>query len=460
MKSMSIKSFNKNSLNVKHWFADGVFRTIVRNASYLGSGKLVAALLGLVALACAGRGMTPALFGTLVIIHSYANGVGALVKFQTWQFIVRYGTPALGRGDIDELRDVTGFAFGLDLASGLVGLAGGLIMLPFLSDWFDIPVEDVHLAMLYCMLIPTMTAATPTGILRVLDRFDQLALQQLVTPALRALGGVISYFGNFGFIGFMITWFIADLFGDLCLWVMSVIELRRRGIKGALRPGLIGPGRRLKAAWDFVWTTNIAHSIWAAWGPVSNLIVGAMLGPTSAGLFKIAATFFDSASKPADLMSRSFYPEIMRLDPTSRHPWQLAIRSAFVSGGMGLLILLVVMIGGEPVIGLVFGKRYVEAYDLLQLMTASLIVTMASFPLESLLYMAGRQRSALVSEGTAAAGYAVLLFLLIHFFGIMGAGLAYVAGVSLKALFMLLPTLWAYRERHKLVYVMEPEKPA
>jgi len=299
-----------------------------------------------------------------------------------------------------------------------------------------------------------MTAATPTGILRVLDRFDQLAVQQLVTPALRALGGAISYFGGFGFIGFMVTWFVADLAGDLCLWIMSVIELRRRGIRGALRPGLVGPGRRLPAAWDFVWTTNVAHSVWAAWGPVSNLIVGAMLGPTSAGLFKIAATFFDSASKPADLMSRSFYPEIMRLDPASRHPWQLAIRSALMSCGIGLVILLVVIVGGEPLIGLVFGKRYVEAYDLLQLMTASLIVTMASFPLESLLYMAGRQRSALLAEGTAAAGYALLLLVLIHFFGITGAGLAYVAGVSLKALFMLVPTVGAYRDRQSLVSVM------
>jgi len=448
------------AVSMKHWFSDGVFRTIVRNASYLGSSKLAGALLGLIALACAGRGLTPALFGTLVIIHSYANGVGALVKFQTWQFIVRYGTPALGRGDVAEFRDVTGFAFGLDLASGLIGLAGGLVLLPFLAEWFGIPAEDVKLAMLYCTLIPTMTAATPTGILRVLDRFDQIAVQQMVTPALRALGGVISYFGGFGFAGFVMTWYLADLLGDLCLWFMSMQELRRRDIHGALRPGLLGPGRRLAGAWDFVWTTNFAHSIWAAWGPVSNLIVGALLGPTSAGLFKIAATFFDSASKPADLMSRSFYPEIMRLDPTSRHPWQLAIRSALISGGIGFVILLAVILGGEPVIGLVFGKRYVEAYDLLQLMTASLIVTMASFPLESLLYMAGRQRSALVAEGTAAAGYAVLLFALIHLFGITGAGLAYVAGVCLKALFMFMPTLWAYRARGTLSHIMAEEAPA
>ncbi|MCI4592088.1 lipopolysaccharide biosynthesis protein [Sphingobium sp. BYY-5] len=442
---------------MKHWFSDGVFRTIVRNASYLGSGKLLGALLGLIALACAGRGMTPALFGTLVLIHSYANGVGALAKFQTWQFIVRYGAPALARGDENELRDVTGFAFGLDLASGLAGMAGGIILLPLLAQWVGIGHDDIGLALLYCTLIPTMTAATPTGILRVLDRFDQIAVQQIVTPLLRAIGAIIAYFGHFGFPGFVLTWYVADLAGDLCLWFMAVQELRRRNIRHALRPGLFGPASRLKGAWDFVWTTNIAHSIWAAWGPVSNLIVGAMLGPASAGLFKIAATFFDSASKPADLLSRSFYPEIMRLDPTSRHPWQLAIRSAIISGGMGFAILLLVMLGGAPLIGLVFGQRYIEAYDLLQLMTVSLIVSMASFPLESLLYMAGRQRAALVAEGAAALGYAVLLFVLIHMFGIAGAGLAYVAGVSLKTLTMLMPTIWAYRDRGSLSHIMTRE---
>jgi O-antigen/teichoic acid export membrane protein len=445
---------------MNRWFSDGVFRTIVRNASYLAGGKLGGALLGLLALACAGRGMTTALFGTLILIHSYANGIGAVVKFQTWQFIVRYGAPALGRGDTNTLRDVTSFAVGLDLASGLLGMAGGMLLLPYAAGWFGLGPENLKLAMLYCTLIPTMTAASPTGILRVFDRFDQLALQQLVTPLVRSTGAAVSYLFGLGFTGFVLTWYLADLAGDLCLWVLSVQELRRHKLLSALRPSLFGPGRRLPRSWSFVWTTNIAHSIWAAWGPVSNLVVGALLGPAAAGLFKIAATFFDSASKPADLISRSFYPEIMRLDPSSRHPWQLAMRSAIISAGIAVIVLLLVMVGGKPVIDLTFGKRYAEAIDLLQLMTASLVVAMAAFPLESLLYMAGRERSALVAEGIAALCYAALLVVLIHLFGLLGAGLAYVAGVCIKTVLMLAPTILAYRRRHVLSHDAAMAMPA
>ncbi|MGC4252735.1 MAG: lipopolysaccharide biosynthesis protein [Sphingobium sp.] len=444
---------------MRHWFSDGAFRAILRNASYLGSSKLGGALLNLIALACAGRALTPALFGTLAVIHAYASGVSALVKFQTWQFIVRFGAPALVRGDNDRFRHVTGFSFGLDIASGLVGLAAGMALLPFLADWVGIDPDDRYLALLYCTLIPFMTAATPTGILRTLDRFDRIAVQQMVTPLLLAIGSVISYFGHLGFAGFVATWFVAELAGDLLLWFFAARELRRSDIRDALRPGLFAPARRIKGAWDFVWTTNFAHSIWSAWGPASNVIVGAVLGPTAAGLFKIASTFFDSAAKPADLLEKSFYPEIMRLDPASRHPWQLAIRSGLMAGGIGLVVLLLVVLGGQPLIALVFGKRYLEAFDLLQIMTVSLLVSMASFPLESLLYMAGRQRAALVAEGLAALAYGFLLLALIHHFGLIGAGIAYVAGMCMKALFTLAPTLSAYFNRQSLSHHHEEAAP-
>ncbi|BAV63732.1 lipopolysaccharide biosynthesis protein [Sphingobium cloacae] len=435
---------------MKHWFSDGAFRAILRNASYLGSGKLGGALLSLIALACAGHALSPALFGTLAVVQAYASGVSALVKFQTWQFIVRFGAPALVRKDIGRFREVTRFSFGLDLASGAAGLIAGMALLPFLAQWVGIAREDVYLALLYCTLIPIMTAATPTGILRTLDRFDHLAVQQLVTPLLTAIGGIVCYAGGLGFAGFVITWYVAELAGDMLLWFFAARELKRRDIHHALRPGLFAPARRIGGAWDFVWTTNIAHSIWSAWGPLSNVIVGGMLGPAAAGLFKIASTFFESAGKPANFLEKSFYPEIMRLDPASRRPWRLAVRTGVLAGGLGLVMLLVVMAGGEPLISLVFGKRYVEAFSLLQVMAASLVVSTATFPLESLLYMAGRQRAALVAEGLAALAYGVMLVAMIHGFGLIGAGIAYVGGMILKALFTLVPTVAAYRGRASL----------
>jgi len=432
---------------VKRWFADGVFRAVLRNAGYLGSGKLVGALLGLIALAWAGRGLTPAMFGVLMIIHVYATGAGALVKFQTWQFIVRYGAPALQRGDKIYARDSIRFAFGLDIASGLIGMALAMVALPLLADRLDMAGDTLPLAWIYCTLVPTMSAATAVGVLRLLDRFDLIGTQQVVTPILRAIGATIAYFGHLGFVGFVATWYIADLAGDLVLWAMAARELKRHGMLDAFRPGLFGAARRLPHAWGFVWTTNIAHSIAAAWGPLSNLIVAGTLGPIAAGLYKIASTLMDSTSKPADLLNRGFYPEIMRLDPTSKQPWKLGLRVGALSACIGIAVILLVMVGGKPVIGLIFGRKYLDAFDLLRLMAWSLVVSTAAFPLESLLYMVDRQRTALAMQTLSAALYLCLLYALTRLWQLDGAGIAYLVGTVLTGLLMLIPTLISYRDR-------------
>ncbi len=432
---------------MRRWFADGVFRAVIRNASYLGSTKILGAGLGLVALGCAGRGLTPALFGILMVVHAYASGAGALVKFQTWQFIIRYAAPALQRGDEDFALDTIRFAFGLDIASGLIGMVAAVAVLPLLADRFGLHGSTLALAMFYCTLVPTMSAATATGVLRVLDRFDLIGGQQIATPALRAAGAVAAYGFHLGFPAFVATWYVADLAGDLILWALAARELHRRDMLGAFRPGLFTAARRLPRAWGFVWTTNVAHSLYAAWGPVSNLVVAGILGPVAAGLYKIASTLLDSTSKPAELLSRGFYPEIMRLDPASKAPWRLGLRVGAVAGAIAILLVALVTIGGKPVIQLAFGRKYLPAFDLLRLMTWSLVISMASFPLESLLYMVDRQRVALVAQAAATIAYLGLLVILTSLLGLTGAGIAYLLGTSAMALFMLVPTMEGYRRR-------------
>jgi len=86
-------------------------------------------------------------------------------------------------------------------------------------------------------------------------------------------------------------------------------------------------------------------------------------------------------------------------------------------------------------------------------------VSMAGFPLESLLYIASRQRSALVAQALAAVLYACLLVGLTHYMGIMGAAIAYVGGQCFEALFTLVPTIAAYRNRHTLSFYTPEDVP-
>ncbi len=151
---------------MKHWFKDAHFRSLLKNSSYLAVSKVVAAIAGIATLAFAGRGLGVMLFGMLVLITSYAKAASGLSKFQSWQLIVRYGGQALALGEHEDFKSSTGFAFALDVVSGIGGMIIAVMVLPFLGGWFGIPDKYLWLAMLYCTLLPTMGAATPVGVLR------------------------------------------------------------------------------------------------------------------------------------------------------------------------------------------------------------------------------------------------------------------------------------------------------
>ena len=120
--------------------------------------------------------------------------------------VVRYGGAALSRGDVDTFKSSASFSLGLDLLSGLVGMAVAMLLLPLLAGWFGLPDKYLGMAMAYCLLIPTMGASSPTGMLRALDRFDLISWQGSTYPIVRAILAGIAWAMDARFEVFLLIW--------------------------------------------------------------------------------------------------------------------------------------------------------------------------------------------------------------------------------------------------------------
>ncbi len=223
---------------MKHWFKDQHFRSLLRNSSYLAISRGVAMVCSLATVAFAGRGLGVILFGTMILITSYARAASGISKFQSWQLVVRYGGQGLAAGDPEIFKTSTGFAFALDVLSGVLGMIIAVAILPLLAPWVGISQEYLWLAVLYCTLLPTMGAATPSGVLRALDRFDLLSWAGTVTPIARALLAGTAFAAGAPFPVYVGIWYATDLCGDLYTWFLAVRELRRRGLLEGIRPTL------------------------------------------------------------------------------------------------------------------------------------------------------------------------------------------------------------------------------
>ena len=428
---------------MKHWFKDQHFRSLLKNTSYLGVSKIVAAVCGIATLAFAARGLGVVLFGVLILITSYVKAVNGIAKFQSWQLIVRYGGHGIAHGDPEHFKVATGFAFGLDVLSGIIGLIGGAVLLPFIGPWTGISQEYLWLAMLYCTVLPIMSSATPDGVLRVLDRFDLMSWSDTITPITRAVLAGVAFFTAAPFSVYVAVWYVTELAGQVYPWVLGWRELKRNGLLAGIRPTLrptVLPG-----AWRFAIDVNLTTSVQAVWGPIGRLVVGGLLGPAGAALFRIASQRADSASKPADLLGKAFYPEVMRMDLTSRKPWKLMVRGTALVSGIALTAILLLLVGGKPLMSLLFGKAFLGAYQPLIILMAIPFLGVFSFPLAPMLYALGRSDGPLKAKLLGSAIFFASIAPLSWEWNITGAAIALVLANLVNTAAMMIQLLGEHR---------------
>ena len=428
---------------MKKWFQDQHFRSVLKNSSYLGMSRIVAAIAGIATLAMSGRGLGVMLFGSLVLITSYAKAASGLSKFESWQLIVRYGGHALSDDRPDEFKASTGFAFALDVVSGIGGMIVAVLLLPLVGPLFGLAHDQLWLAMLYCTLLPTMSAATPTGVLRSLDRFDLISWQGTASPIARAILTTAAFLLHAPFAAYVVIWYVTDLGADLFLWFLAWRELRRRSLLKGIRPTL-NP-KTLPGAWRFAIHVNLTASVMAAWSPIARLVVGGLLGPTGAALFRVGSTLADAAQRPADQLAKAFYPEIMRMDVRTKQPWKLMVRSAALAGGVALLAVLILLVGGKPLVRFLFGEDFIGAYPVLMVLLAVPLMGVLSFPLPPMLYALDRPDAPLKARLIGTAAFFVLVAPMAWTWGVIGAALAFVLGFAATVIALIVQLLGEYR---------------
>jgi O-antigen/teichoic acid export membrane protein len=337
----------------------------------------------------------------------------------------------VAHGDPEHFKVATGFAFALDVVSGIGGMLVGAALLPFIGTWAGIQQQYLWLGMLYCTVVPVMSSATPDGVLRVLDRFDLISWSSTLLPISRAVLAGAAFAAHASFAVYVAIWFVTDLIGNIYPWYLGWRELTRNGLHVGIRPTLRPDA--LPGAWRFAIDVNLASSVQAVWGPIGRLVVGGLLGPAGAAFFRVASTLAESAQRPADLLSKAFYPEIVRMDLSSKKPWKLMLRGTAAVSVIALLAILILLLGGKSLMALIFGKAFVGAYVPLMILMAIPFIGIFSFPLSPMLYALGRSDGPLKAKLLGSAVFFVTIAPLSWAWGVIGAAISLVLANAANA---------------------------
>jgi O-antigen/teichoic acid export membrane protein len=414
-----------------------VLKRVLANAGTLLGGRTVNAIVSLAYIALTARGLGAVQMGVLVLINAYAQFLGDVAKFQSWQTVLQYGTGPLLTGDRPRFQQVLRFTLLLDLIGAAVGVVlgvGGALLLGSTLGW---PRELAPAAALYALSIAMMTSATSVGLLRLFDRFRFLAGEQAVSSIVRLIGCAAAFALDAPIGWFLVAWASGTVASFLYVMGVALWDLARRDLlkdftfRGPTSEGLPG-------VWRFAWATNFSGTLDTAFTHVITLVVGAVLGPTQAALWRVGRQVADGMAKPAKLLTPALYPELAKMRATGGEAAmrKLAGQIGLMGGAVAGVLLLVSMLFGASILTLVMGKPFAAAAPIMTWQVAAAAIGVLALPLEPMLVSMNRAGVALRVRLVVCAVYLAALVPVIKALGLTGAGAALVGAAAAMALGM------------------------
>ena len=418
---------------------DGLYRRVFKNSAMLTAGKIYTALAGLIYLALATRALGAHNFGVLILIHAYTVAVRDFITLKTSQCVVRYGALCVERNSREDFQKLVKFTMLLDLGFCLAGTVAGMLAVPLVGPWFGVTPELVPAAAIYCLMIFFNFKTTSLGLLRLFDRFDLVALMLMVVPTIRLAGACVAYLYYQNVSAFLFFWFIAGALQCFATVWFGWREFSRRGFTRDMNLSLKHLIKPHEGILSFIWASHVNRTLYTSTVHIATLIIGALSGPAVAGLFKIAQESSAVLIKPAQLFTETVYPEMAKIAVTERFGrlWNVIKHSALAGGGVAGFILLLVFLFGQFLLGLFFGAEYAGAYDVLVLLMIGAAITMTSFALEPALFSIGRPEISMYVRVFTSMLNIGILVLLVPEIGLVGAGIAAIAGSLATALLLL-----------------------
>lgn len=393
-----------------------MIRRALTNTGWLMGARGVNGVLSLAYLALATRSLGLAGFGQFILCVTFGQALVGFASFQTWQAIVRWGQKK------QDLPDATGFALALDGVTIAVGITVAALILGFAGDWLPLPQELRPAAFGFTVVALLSIRSTPTGILRLHDRYARAATADSTTSIVRVIGASIVALVDPTITGFLLVWGAGEVATAAMYWALArkTQPIFWKNISLTRIPG------REKGAWNFVVGTALSAMVVIASRQLLVLLVGALGGAAIAGIYRVAMQVGEGLLKLAQALLKATYPELVRSPEVAREIAGRIIRIAVITGIASIALAL---FAGRWIIGIIAGEDFLSAYTPMILLAAAAAVELVGASLEALLVARGKAITNFLLRVIPTLIGLALLGWLIDMHGVAGASMS-VLGAS------------------------------
>ncbi|MGB2924982.1 MAG: oligosaccharide flippase family protein [Limnothrix sp.] len=410
----------------KSFFADGIFRRILKNFSWLLLGQIFTAIANFGYLSLTAHSLGLKLFGVFILTRAYVEVLIGITTFQSWQAFIKYGAVFLKEKDKVSLQNLIKLTTLLDILGSCAGFLVAIALAPYFGPLVGWTPETIR-AVQYCSILILFTlGSTPMGLLRLYDRFNLLGLQQIVAPSVRLSGTIIALSQEAPFWSYLLVWVSAEALSGISLLIIGWLEIRRKGLLENMTLSSSDFKKVDPQIIKFCMVSNLNSSLPLAM-TTSPLVIGLFANPVAVGLFRAGYELATPLKEIALILTQSVYPELAHL--SSRQRWKrfkkILIRFSFILKGSGAVLLLLGIQFGIPLLYYSMGESFTAAYSTLILLVIAGVFNMSNYLLEPALFAMGLPHISLrVNTISILFVYVPLLVILTSKYAALGAGMA------------------------------------
>lgn len=406
---------------------------ILANTAWLLGGKGFGALCSIVYLAILTRTLGLKGFGHFSLIFGTAQALIAIAGFQTWRVVVRYGATHVHRQDWPAFGRLGMFAGMLDALGAVCGCALAAIVFFGFAHLLELNQNYIIPGFLFCCAQLWALVSAPTGIVRALDRFQVAVYVEAVVPIGRLLGALAVWLTGPSVERFLLVWALVDLVEAACYWAVAK-WLCPQAVRWTYLKDYHRTLNENLGLWRFFVVTFAGSTVDALTKNGPLLIVGAIVGTSAAGLYRLASQLSQALSKFSTILTRAVYAEIsrMRVASSLQEFRRLALQTSLISGLGAVIVVLIALFAGESLLRLIGGSAFEGGAAILVPLALAASFDLASVAFEPVLHSTGRAQLSLVARLVSLAVMAVAIALLIH---IGPGGAAWAVAIGSAALY-------------------------
>ncbi|GAM06067.1 lipopolysaccharide biosynthesis protein [Novosphingobium sp. MBES04] len=412
----------------ERWQRSTLIRPRLVSLAHLMSGSLGAAVLMMATLAIATRALGTQAFGTFVIVLTISRTCERLVRFESWQPLIRFVAAEEENASPERLASLYAYGLLLDIASALGAALLAVIVALVAGPLLGLDGDARFLVAIYALAIAGNLRGMASAALRLAGRFRVLAYVQLAAVLLRLTLACLLYVLGREITEFVVAWTVSQLFDSLLFNALGLRTLKQTGIPSPWRADKRHLPSKFPGFLRFAISTNLSSGLRTLTHEMDTLLVSTLAGPAAAGLYYLSRRIAKVVQTAGDLLQTIIYPDLARLwnQSSRKGVRRLVTMLQLALGGIGLVTLALCWLMGRPLLEFVFGDAFSGSFALLLAQLVAIMLMLHAAPARSALLAMNRPSFVLACSVLATFAFFITATLMVPRYGAIGANFAHI----------------------------------